>query len=182
MNQGKKIWKTNSLSYLFSKAKEGMQMRTVSKYWFSGILSAADELDLNNFEEDLEKSEIYNMLSILNIAFADLIGFSQKEPSESIFKLLEIMRKILKINHYEGQTEMIQSYRIWMFKLHFLNTLGIFSMKNKQFMFAISCYEQIFQIYENGPLDTINEIFLVSLSNYIICLKNHDQIIKDDKI
>ena len=30
-------------------------MRKISAYWFSGILSAADAIDLENVQEDLEK-------------------------------------------------------------------------------------------------------------------------------
>ena len=146
-------------------------MRKISAYWFSGILSAADAIEPENVHQDLEKEEMYDMLKILNVAFTDIVGFFPKESSESVLKLLDIMKDILKISSNDIAPAASMSYTMWMYQITFLNTLGFYCIKQKQYNSGILCYDKIIKVYNTILIETVHEIFLTAISNYILCLK-----------
>jgi hypothetical protein len=45
------------------------------KFWFSGILSAAEQCSIVELNDDVERWEREELVSMLNSAFVDVIGF-----------------------------------------------------------------------------------------------------------
>ena len=44
-------------------------------------------------------------------------------------------------------------------------------MKNKQYSVAQECLEQVIQLYYDGEIDTISEIFVSAFNNYLFLMK-----------
>jgi hypothetical protein len=89
------------------------------------------------------------------------------------------MKVLLKIDEgSQNPTNTLKNppYRLIMHQLHFLNTLGLFALRSRQYTYALKCYDLIFQIYDADSIDTSTEIMLASTSNYLLCLKHHQQV------
>ena len=114
---------------------------------------------------------MYALLKILNTAFSDIVGFFPKESSESVLKLLDIIKDILKLSPNDISPAASMSYSMWMYQIVFLNTLGFYSIKQKQYNCGILCYDKILQVYNTILMETVHEVFLSSISNYIVCLR-----------
>lgn len=64
-----------------------------------------------------------------------------------------------------------KEYAFVVVKVVYLNALALYSVKIGQYSYALEVYGYIIDIFNQGIIDSTNEVFLTALSNYLSLLK-----------